>query len=107
MATKLFNCNTCKAAFSEKGNLKKHVASIHKNTNEYCEAPFLQNKGLKRIKATLHKSKIISTHPRFEPTKNENQCLICKLEFKRATHLTVHNALIHCMILVLQDICQQ
>ena len=49
---KPFKCNICDTSFTKKGNLKKHVASVHEGKKPFqcniCDASFAQKALLKK-----------------------------------------------------------
>jgi len=82
-----FVCDQCGLAFKWKGNLKKHVLSVHLKQRshpcKHCGKTFSFRDGLTRHIAQVHLD------------VRRFKCEICSAAFKQQTHLQTHLRTIH------------
>lgn len=80
-------CTECGRAFKERGNLNKHILSVHEKQKlhqcERCNKRFSFRDGLLR-----HMNQVHGNERRFS-------CTICSQSFKQLTHLTKHVRCVH------------
>lgn len=86
-SAKPFQCKECRRAFKEKGNLNKHVASVHEKRKTqacpHCSKLFAFKDGLVRHISQVH----LNERP--------FHCAPCRQWFKQLSHLAKHNKTIH------------
>lgn len=86
-SSKPFKCHECPRAFKEKGNLTKHIASVHEKKKDHacgvCGKRFAFRDGLLRHVSQVHMNERPYT------------CTTCGQRFKQASHLAKHNKTIH------------
>ena len=75
-------CDLCQMKFTTKGNLNKHVISVHEKNYRPNPCRVCQKSFKKRTLLTLH--------IREEHDLNEFQCHICRMEFNHQTNLHGH-----------------
>merc|ERR1712008_505529 len=84
MGGQKFKCSICDASFTENGNMKKHIKSVHEGQKfkcSICDSSFTQSGDLKRHIATVHEK---SFH-----------CSICDASFARRETLKKHISELH------------
>ena len=83
---KSFQCLHCNGAFSQKGNLEKHISNVHECKRQFkcedCELTYKRKEHLFVHFSSVHEGKKYS-------------CLICNNSFKHKTYLKKHNVLAH------------
>lgn len=86
---KLLVCKRCSKTFVERGNLNKHITSVHlKERNKICPEPgcgksFSFRDGLERHIAHVHQN------------RRQYKCELCDKAFKQSNHLAKHMRSIH------------
>ena len=80
-------CKTCDASFEGKGNLDRHVSSVHEGKKPFkcniCNASFARKNHLKTHVASVHEGK--------KPFK----CNICDASFSQKPRLSTHVVSVH------------
>ncbi len=86
-ARKMFRCPECSRAFKEKGNMNKHVLSVHEKKKtqvcQLCGKTFAFRDGLVRHISHVHQN------------ERRYKCEICNHHFKQLSHLAKHHKTIH------------
>lgn len=82
-----FRCSQCDRAFRERGNLNKHVLSVHQKQKSHtcaqCGKSFAFRDGLLRHISHVHQN------------ERRYTCEICQRQFKQLSHLAKHRKSIH------------
>lgn len=86
-ADKPFQCDECHRCFKERGNLNKHVLSVHEKKRtkvcHICGKSFAFRDGLMRHVSHVHQN------------ERRHTCEICNRQFKQLSHLAKHQKTIH------------
>lgn len=86
-SAKPFQCSSCDLGFKERGNLNKHIGSVHdkKRTKlcHLCGKTFAFRDGLTRHISNVHKN------------ERKHACGLCHRQFKQRSHLKKHMNTIH------------
>lgn len=84
---KRYECPRCPRVFTDKGNLRKHIAGVHeksrKHTCTVCGKKFAFHDGLRRHTSQVHLN------------ERKYTCTTCGLSFKQASHLAKHQKALH------------
>lgn len=82
-----FQCKECGRAFRERGNMNKHVLSVHRKQKSHqctqCTKSFAFRDGLLRHISTVHEN------------ERRHKCQLCHRQFKQLSHLVKHRRSIH------------
>lgn len=82
-----YKCGHCERAFRERGNLNKHVMSVHQKQKSFschiCPKSFAFKDGLLRHISTVHDN------------QRRYVCGACKGTFKQQSHLAKHLRTVH------------
>ena len=74
---KLYECDRCDHRFTEKDNLKFHIAVVHKNKEPYpceiCDKKFLKKKHMKRHIRSVHTEIMDAINEDIEKNKNDKE----------------------------------
>ena len=80
-------CMECGRSFKERGNLNKHLLSVHEKQKQHecerCHKRFSFRDGLLRHMNQVHGN------------QRRHSCTICSQSFKQLTHLTKHVRCVH------------
>ena len=100
--TKPNKCTICESSFTAKWSLTNHMIAVHEGKRPYhCSVCHWKCRNRLSLNKHFKKTGHISSDPE---SANENKCSICNISYAKTAHLTVHNASLHSMILVLSDI---
>ncbi len=82
-----YQCRECGRAFRERGNMNKHVLSVHRKEKSHqctlCHKSFAFRDGLLRHISTVHEN------------ERRHKCDLCNRQFKQLSHLVKHRRSIH------------
>ena len=101
-----FDCPQCPKSFTLKGNLKKHIQSVHTGEKTFecqiCGKSFSQKVSLKRHMVSLHPSNLeLTSQEKFVETKSEDgqkssfTCTECGKEFTAMRSVKEHIKTVH------------
>lgn len=86
-AEKPYKCPKCGTGFRERGNLNKHILSVHEGQKHhecsYCKKKFAFRDGLLRHISQVHNN------------ERRHVCQLCGQRFKQRTHLAKHRRSVH------------
>ena len=84
---KPFECDECHKRFKERGNLNKHISSVHEKKKSHvchlCGKSFAFRDGLVRHISHVHQN------------ERRYTCEVCNRQFKQLSHLAKHKKTIH------------
>ena len=123
--SKINTCDICHQSYSNPGNLRVHVNSVHKGLKdyqcEYCLVEFISSsqltKHIKKVHETIRKvikcddcgesminEKSLQLHIKtVHKGLNRNQCEICEQDFKTGLALVEHTNIVHVQEKISQD----
>ena len=102
-----FDCPQCPKSFTLKGNLKKHIQSVHTGEKTFecqtCGKSFSQKVSLKRHMLSFHPTnqELLSSEDKFVETKSEDgqkssfTCIACGKEFTAMRSVKEHIKTVH------------
>ena len=100
---KAYHCSICKANFSQQSNLNTHIRGVHEKKRPKNQLSS-KTKLSKNINIKENDSNQKDLNAEIHNGKEEIFCSKCKINFTKKFDFTVHNAVVHSLIVVLEDI---